>query len=176
MDPFTEVSDAQRALQQELMAALHQAFIDFVLERRGAALKDKQPSKEDTFSGRVWTGEGAQLAGLVDGLGDMHAVLARKLGAKPVLNYHGVPKAPWWVESFQGGSAQGLFGAGLVARDATQRGPGGDAGGGRHGEVGVATGDEEKLARVAALALAPALRESFDVLEEQGLWARYGVR
>jgi protease IV len=71
-DPFSVQSAEQKAVQEEIMGSLHDSFISFVKERRGAALVD--PEQKDVFSGRVWTGCDAVKVGLVDHVGTLDEV------------------------------------------------------------------------------------------------------
>lgn len=78
LDPFQPEKqsdvDHLKALQQEV----HRVFIDMVKERRGARLSDSP----DLFTGLFWTGETAEMLGLVDGVGDMMAELRKRYGDK----------------------------------------------------------------------------------------------
>ncbi len=63
---------------QELQGDVHETFKQAVRDSRGARLKES----EDLFSGAFWSGGKALELGLVDGLGEMHAVLKQKFGDK----------------------------------------------------------------------------------------------
>ena len=77
MDPFSEQTEEQTAVQKELMGSLHGTFISFVKERRGSALTD--PERKEVFSGRVWTGADAVKVGLIDDVGTLSDVRMAKL-------------------------------------------------------------------------------------------------
>jgi len=64
MDPFSPMKDEDRALIADMLARIHQQFIDTVKRGRGDRLK----VDDDTFSGLIWTGEQAVDRGLIDGL------------------------------------------------------------------------------------------------------------
>lgn len=75
-DPFSEQTEDQKSVQNEIMGSLHGSFIDYVKDRRGSALEnpDKSTTHSDLFSGRVWTGSDAVKVGLVDKIGTLDEV------------------------------------------------------------------------------------------------------
>ncbi|HEV7254808.1 MAG TPA: S49 family peptidase [Mesorhizobium sp.] len=89
LDPFQEEKpeDVERlkALQQEV----HETFIDLVKERRGQKLADDA----DLFTGLFWTGRRALALGLIDGIGDMRAVLKGRFGPKTRLRLVTPPRS-----------------------------------------------------------------------------------
>ena len=112
-DPFSPLTEAQRALQRDLLAALHASFIAYVRARRAAALAGKTPDNSDLFSGKVWTGGAAAHAGLVDGVGGLREVLTRQYGASVQLKRFGEAKAPWFQRwGAPGAAAAAALGAG----------------------------------------------------------------
>ncbi|MDX1465673.1 MAG: signal peptide peptidase SppA [Halomonas sp.] len=78
LDPFSDISRAQRQFWQEVLATTHQQFIDDVREGRGDRLSDD----ERLFSGLIWTGEQARELGLVDELGSLDTLARRFDGAR----------------------------------------------------------------------------------------------
>ncbi|QFU02225.1 Putative signal peptide peptidase SppA [Halomonas sp. THAF5a] len=78
LDPFSDVSRAQRQFWQEVLATTHQQFIDDVRAGRGGRLADD----ERLFSGLIWTGEQARELGLVDELGSLDTLARRFDGAR----------------------------------------------------------------------------------------------
>ncbi|MBN8996665.1 MAG: S49 family peptidase [Rhizobiales bacterium] len=78
LDPFRPEKAEDVARLRELQDEVHGAFIDLVKSRRGAALKDDP----DLFTGAFWSGAKAKELGLVDRLGDLHAVLRERYGEK----------------------------------------------------------------------------------------------
>ena len=156
MDPFSEVTDEQKALQRELMQSLHATFIDFVKHRHGGALK--APSSDDTWSGKVWTGADAAAGGLIDGVGEMNGILQSKFSEKPRFQVFGAPKLPWWAESF-GASVDAAAAAGRL---------------GAHGGRGVDGGGVAAM-QAAMLAGPAAIEAALEVANERVLWGKYGL-
>ncbi len=66
-DPFAPQSPKVVEHSKQLVAEVHQQFIDAVKKGRGERLKEN----EDTFSGLIWTGERSLELGLVDALGSV---------------------------------------------------------------------------------------------------------
>jgi signal peptide peptidase SppA len=90
LDPFRPEKREDVERLNAILHELHQGFKATVRERRGARLKG---GDEELFEGQIWTGRGALDAGLIDGLGDLHAVLRERFGEKVKL----VSTArPWW--------------------------------------------------------------------------------
>jgi signal peptide peptidase SppA len=79
LDPFRPEDDADVARLAAIQGRVHEMFAGLVRSRRGGRLKAEP---DDLFTGAVWSGaEGADL-GLVDGLGDLRAVLRQRFGDK----------------------------------------------------------------------------------------------
>ena len=83
LDPFSPMSDKQKAYAQQMLGQIHQQFITVVRQGRGERLKEN----EDTFSGLFWTGEQAVKLGLADGLGSLDQVARDVVGASEVVDY-----------------------------------------------------------------------------------------
>lgn len=90
LDPFLPEKQEDVAWLRDLQDQLHTMFKDWVVERRGDRLGDK----DDLFTGEVWTGAKAVELGLVDGLGTARTVLSERFpdaelvpveGRKPLL-------------------------------------------------------------------------------------------
>jgi signal peptide peptidase SppA len=77
LDPFSPESDEDVAWLRGLHTELHEQFIDLVKQRRGGKLTG---TDEELFSGEVWTGKRALELGLIDGLGTLRGVLAKRFG------------------------------------------------------------------------------------------------
>ncbi len=77
---------------KELQQEIHESFVELVQARRGELL-DGDQSK--LFSGEFWTGKQAQKMGLIDGLGDVRAIMRERFGEKVKLKLVGGP-GPWW--------------------------------------------------------------------------------
>jgi serine protease SohB len=106
LDAFRPEDPAEVARWQEKLTALHQVFIDLVKARRGAKLK----SHARMFEGEIFVGAEAVALGLVDGIGDMHGVLADRYGAKVKLKMI-KPAKPGVLSRLIGQSAQSLLAA-----------------------------------------------------------------
>jgi len=74
LDPFSPVKDEDVVWLKGLQGELHTQFTDWVKQRRG----DKLADDPDLFTGEVWTGAKAQELGLVDGLGSLREIVAKK--------------------------------------------------------------------------------------------------
>ncbi len=92
LDPFQrekpEEVDHLRALQSEI----HEAFRAQVRERRDGRLR---AGEDELFSGRFWSGAKALELGLIDGLGDLRAVLRDRYGKQVRLRVIGDGRR-WW--------------------------------------------------------------------------------
>jgi signal peptide peptidase SppA len=78
-DPFKPESAEDVARLEGLLTEMHESFKNLVRTRREGKLKGDEA---ELFSGQFWRGEKALGLGLIDGLGHMHEVLARKFGEK----------------------------------------------------------------------------------------------
>lgn len=83
LDPFTPVSSRQEAHVHQMLATLHQVFIDRVKAGRGKRLS-KDP---DLFTGLVWTGVKAKTLGLIDDFADVDYVTHHIFKQDSVVNY-----------------------------------------------------------------------------------------
>jgi serine protease SohB len=92
LDPFRPERPDDVERLNAILHELHQGFKTTVRERRGARLKG---SDDELFEGQIWTGRGALDAGLIDGLGDLHAVLRARFGDKVKLPLISTQR-PWW--------------------------------------------------------------------------------
>lgn len=81
LDPFQPENKGDVAHIKSLQADIHEVFIKMVKECRG----DKLDKKADLFNGLYWTGSMANELGLIDGLGNMSAVLKERFGPKTEL-------------------------------------------------------------------------------------------
>jgi protease-4 len=82
-DPFSPLTDAQRAQLQATVALIHQQFIAAVRQGRGNRLKETP----DIYSGLFWSGQEALERGLVDHLGTLESVAREVVGAEEVIDY-----------------------------------------------------------------------------------------
>ncbi len=104
LDPFKAENpdDVKRLL--ELQKDIHGQFKSYVKERRAEKLKGED---KELFNGDVWTGERALKNGLIDGLGEMRAVMREKLGEKTKF-IQVQPHASWLQRKLGGGAAFGV--------------------------------------------------------------------
>jgi protease-4 len=82
-DPFSPLTDKQRAYLQSTLNQIHQQFIAVVKEGRGNRLK----ITPDTFSGLFWNGEEAIKLGLADHLGNLDYVAREVVQAEDIIDY-----------------------------------------------------------------------------------------
>ncbi len=83
LDPFSPLSDKQRAFAQQMLDQIHAQFIAAVKAGRGKRLKETP----ELFSGLVWNGEASIQLGLADGLGSVGSVSRDVIGADDVVDY-----------------------------------------------------------------------------------------
>jgi protease-4 len=83
MDPFSPVTDAQKAKLQTMLDIVHQLFIDRVKEGR----KKRLHINDDVFSGLFWTGQQALAMGLIDGFGSSGQVARDVIKLDRVVDY-----------------------------------------------------------------------------------------
>jgi signal peptide peptidase SppA len=74
LDPFQAEKPEDVEWLKGLHADLHEQFKAWVTERRGSKLK----TEEDLFTGEIWTGAKAQQLGLIDGIGTIRSVIAKR--------------------------------------------------------------------------------------------------
>ncbi len=120
MDPFSPVSEDDRAHLQRVLDQLHTQFIAKVKEGRGERLKvDQYP---EVFSGLFWSGEEAKEIGLIDGFGSSSYVAREIVGVEDMVDF--TPEEDVWerfAERLGAGVAQSLarisgFGEGYSLR------------------------------------------------------------
>ncbi|HEX6346303.1 S49 family peptidase [Umezawaea sp.] len=75
LDPFQAEKPEDVEWLRSLHGQLHSQFIDWVKERRGAKLT---AADDELFTGEVWTGVRAAELGLVDGIGTVRSVVAKR--------------------------------------------------------------------------------------------------
>ncbi|MCX8521511.1 MAG: S49 family peptidase [Rhodoferax sp.] len=83
LDPFSPMSENQRALAQSMLGQIHQQFISVVKTGRGERLKETP----ETFSGLFWTGQQAVEMGLADQLGSLEFVAREVIKAEELVDY-----------------------------------------------------------------------------------------
>jgi protease IV len=83
LDPFSPMSEKQRAFAQQMLDQIHEQFIAVVKKGRGTRLK----VSDETFSGLFWTGQQAVEMGLADHLGNLDYVAREVVKAEDVIDY-----------------------------------------------------------------------------------------
>ena len=83
LDPFSPLSESQKAYAQQMLGEIHQQFIKVVRNGRGSRLKETP----DMFSGLVWTGEKSLELGLADNYGSMEYVAREVIKAEDIVDY-----------------------------------------------------------------------------------------
>ena len=83
LDPFSPLKPNEVAHFQDVLAEMHQQFIDVVRSGRGTRLADD----DKLFSGLVWSGAKSVELGLVDGLGSSSYVAREIIGAETIIDF-----------------------------------------------------------------------------------------
>ena len=83
LDPFSPLTQEQRAHAQQMLDTIHQQFIEVVKRGRGERLHET----DETFSGLFWTGEQAVALGLADKLGSLDSVARDIVQAEEIIDY-----------------------------------------------------------------------------------------
>ena len=88
LDPFRpeRAEDVERL--KDLQRVIHTNFIDYVKERRGTRLADK-----DLFTGEIWVGDSAVDVGLVDGIAHLVPFMKERFGNEVKFNVQGQRKS-----------------------------------------------------------------------------------
>lgn len=84
LDPFSPMSEAQRAHAQQMLDQIHEQFINVVKTGRGDRLKVQTPG---LFSGLFWTGQQAVDIGLADQFGNVAYVARDVVKAEEIIDY-----------------------------------------------------------------------------------------
>lgn len=143
LDTFSPEREDGVAHLKALQLDIHDAFKAMVRARRGDRLKGDEA---DLFSGAFWAGRKALELGLIDGLGDLRAVLRQRYGEK--VRFRVVQEDRGLLRRLR---LRGAVPAGLPS--ATAMGVGGSLDG--------------LIAGLPAAALA--------AVEERSVWSRYGL-
>ncbi|MFA6971248.1 MAG: S49 family peptidase [Gallionella sp.] len=83
MDPFSAMRPDQQEYAKQMLAQIHQQFIDVVRQGRGKRLKETP----DTFSGLVWNGQVGVAMGLADGYGSVESVARDVIKAEEIVDF-----------------------------------------------------------------------------------------
>lgn len=143
LDPFRPVDPDDVARIRELQDDVHEAFKTLVRARRAGRLKAPE---DELFTGAFWSGRRALELGLVDGIGDLRAVMRERFGDKVKLSPV-VPARPWFKRRLGLDLAAGFSEKGAAASASLS-----GANFGAHLAAGV----------IAAI-------------EERALWSRFGL-
>lgn len=83
LDPFSAASPEQTEYAKQMLAEIHQQFIDTVKKGRGKRLKETP----DTFTGLVWNGQRGLEMGLVDGFGSVESIAREVIRAEEIVDF-----------------------------------------------------------------------------------------
>jgi len=83
LDPFSPLTDKDKAHAHQLLDDIHKQFIDVVREGRGKRLKETP----DTFSGLIWTGQKSVELGLADDFGSLESVARDVVKAEDIVDF-----------------------------------------------------------------------------------------
>lgn len=83
LDPFSASNPEQQEYAKQMLAQIHQQFIDVVRKGRGKRLKETP----DTFSGLVWNGQKGVELGLADGYGSLESVARDVIKAENIVDF-----------------------------------------------------------------------------------------
>lgn len=110
LDPFRPEDPKDVKRLNDIQVDVHEQFKDWIRERRGSRLKDKESK---LFDGTVWSGRQAVDIGLVDGVGDLRSVMREKLGDRVRLRPIRAPKS--WLQKRFGMGGRADLAADLIA-------------------------------------------------------------
>lgn len=83
LDPFSPMSEFDRAHAQELLEELHNNFIEVVKQGRGGKITDT----DDLFNGLFWSGPRAIELGLADAIGNTSSVARDVVGEENIIDF-----------------------------------------------------------------------------------------
>jgi protease-4 len=83
LDPFSPMTEKQRAYIQAMLDQIHRQFITAVKQGRGARLKETP----EMFSGLFWSGQQAVELGLADQLGNLDYVAREVVKTDEIIDY-----------------------------------------------------------------------------------------
>lgn len=101
LDPFRAEAPEDIARLHSIQADIHDSFKAMVQERRGSRLKG---TESELFEGDVWTGRQALALGLIDGIGDLRAVMRARFGER--VRLHSVSPRPGLLRRWFGRRTQ----------------------------------------------------------------------
>ncbi|MBL8905090.1 MAG: S49 family peptidase [Rhizobiales bacterium] len=106
LDPFQPEKPEDVARLLAIQGDVHDEFKTLVRTRRAGKLKGDE---SELFSGAFWSGRKALELGLIDGLGHMHEVLARRFGEKLDIRLIEKPQG-WGLRRLGFSSAEAVLG------------------------------------------------------------------
>lgn len=120
LDPFLPENPEDVARIKAIQEDIHEGFIALVKARRGSKLTGPESA---LFSGEYWAGEEAVRLGLVDGVGEMRALMRARFGEKVLLPL--IADRGWFgrrvpgvgAKALSGLAASGLAGGESLAED-----------------------------------------------------------
>ena len=83
LDPFSPLNDDQKAHARQMLAEIHEQFIDVVRKGRGKRLKETP----EMFSGLVWVGQKSIELGLADAIGSAEQVAREVIKAEEIVDF-----------------------------------------------------------------------------------------
>ncbi|MFO1321541.1 MAG: S49 family peptidase [Burkholderiales bacterium] len=83
LDPFSPMDAKQRGFAEQMLAEIHEQFIQVVKDGRGKRLTEDPI----LFSGLFWTGDRSIKLGLADGLGDLPYVAREVIKAENIVDF-----------------------------------------------------------------------------------------
>lgn len=83
LDPFSPLNEEQQAHAKQMLAQIHQQFIDIVRQGRGQRLKETP----EMFSGLLWVGQKSIEMGLADALGSVEQVARDVVKAEDLVDF-----------------------------------------------------------------------------------------
>jgi protease-4 len=93
LDPFSPLTERDRVFVKDLLAKMHEQFINAVKQGRKGKLQDDP----NIFSGLFWNGQEAVALGLIDGLGSSSYVARDIIGIEQVVDH---THKEDWLERF----------------------------------------------------------------------------
>ena len=84
LNPLRPTSEKDLVKVHDVLAKVHENFIDIVKKGRGEKLNTDTP---DLFSGDYWTGKQAVEYGLVDGIGNTNDVMMQEFNVEHAIDY-----------------------------------------------------------------------------------------
>jgi len=105
LDPFQDENADDIRHLKSLQKEIHESFKALVIKSRGDSLKI---SEKKLFSGEFWTGAKAVELGLIDGIGDMRAIMREKFGDEVNFKLVAANKS-WLKRRLNPGSSYGFI-------------------------------------------------------------------